>query len=334
MLNALSTSISSIISLFLQTLRLAALLPALCFVVVNQFVVPQILGLDPEATKELQFLQQPVWTILITMIVGYTLSALNIPIIRFFEGYSYRFTRLGEYLTNMRIMEKRRLKSCAEFYSAFLQASQELLSDEATVNKLRNGLYPAIYAALGEANRYLEDSFPGSDAAVLPTDLGNSIAVFEEYPRQRYSIDAVALWAHMLPVLSEQQYSGFVEREKATLDFMLNMSVLTAFLAAEAITLVAMGYGLPIWVAFILSSLAYFVFYRGSVIAARNWGEAVKTAFDLYRYELAARLSLRPVWSMSEETTQWKRLSSFLRGFDEGCVGYDYPLPKSKSEEL
>jgi hypothetical protein len=33
----------STVSLFLQTLRFSALLPALCFVVLNQLVLPQVL---------------------------------------------------------------------------------------------------------------------------------------------------------------------------------------------------------------------------------------------------------------------------------------------------
>lgn len=327
MLNALSTSISNIASLFLQTLRFSALLPTLCFVTLNQFVFPQMLGLDPETHETLGFFQQYTWTVLLTVVIGYTLSALNLPIIRLFEGYPFRFTWWGAALMQQQKEEKWKLKSRRHFYQEFYHLSKDVLLSQYTEEELETGLYCRIRVELGQLNYELDKHFPEQDAAVLPTKLGNSIAAFEEYPMRHYGIDAIQLWSHLLPVLSEKQYATFVEREKALLDFMLNMALLMSILSLEGIILELLGYRTGIWLTLISAAGAY-SFYRGAIASALSWGKTVKVAFDLYRHELADRLALRPAWSLSEEKDQWERLSDFIENPAQGQFDYDYPLPR------
>jgi ABC-type multidrug transport system fused ATPase/permease subunit len=333
MLSALSTSISNIVSLFLQTLRFSALLPALFFVAFNQFILPEVLGLDPQSDNTLEFFQQPAWTILLTVIIAYTLSTLNIPIIRLFEGYGYRHSLLGAWSRQKQIekmqREEKYLRLCSQFYTK----SKSMLESEYTEDEIsKTRLYSIIQAEVSSVRQKRNRQFPSKEAFVLPTALGNSIAAFEEYPDRHYGIDAINLWSRLLPILSEKQYAGFVQREKAALDFMLHSSVLMGCLGFEGVffELLDLRWGIELF--FIFLPIAY-CFYRGSIAAASNWGESVKVAFDLYRYELAKRLSLRPVWSMSEEKVQWKQLSDFIRYPNREFVDYGYPLPRETKKE-
>jgi hypothetical protein len=333
MLNALSSSIGNIVSLFLQTLRFSALLPALFFVTLNQFVLPQFLGLDPATNKPLEFVQQPAWTILLTIVIGYTLSVLNTPIIRIFEGYPYRRSHWGALARQEQVAIKRQseqyLRSCWQFY----KQAEAILAGKYTEEELSQTRFYSIIRAEYRNVRYrLDRSFPREEASVLPTSLGNSIAAFEEYPKHHYGIDAIHMWSRLLPLLSDKQFSNFVEREKAAMDFMLNMSLLMGFLASEGVFLELYGCRLSIQLFFIALPVAY-AFYRGAIYCAFNWGETVKVAFDLYRYELASQLSLRPVWSMSEERDQWKRVSNFILDPAQDYADYDYPLPRETETE-
>jgi hypothetical protein len=332
-LNALSTSIGDIISLFLQTLRFAALLPAFCFVVVNQFIFFRPLYLDAQARESLELFQQPLlWTIAVTIVLGYTLSALNVPIIRLFEGYPFRFTWWGGALTEKQSEKKRKMQLRKNFYLKFYQVSKDILSSRYSDIELNARLYSRMSAKVGDIDYELRNHFPGEESAILPTRLGNSIAAFEEYPQRRYGIDAIELWSHLLPILSDKQYSIFVEREKATLDFMLNMALLTSILAFEGIISRLCGYQISMWLVLAFAAAAFF-FYRGAIDSALGWGGTVKVAFDLYRYDLANQLALRSVWSFPREKDQWRNLSDFLQDPDEERpikeqVNYDYPLPK------
>ena len=83
------------------------------------------------------------------------------------------------------------------------------------------------------------------------------------------------------------------------------------------------------WIALGSLSAAFLFYHWGAVNCARNWGETVRTAFDLYRYDLAKRLALEPFGDMLEEHIRWEAFSSFIkRGSYEDFGAFRYPLPK------
>jgi hypothetical protein len=333
MLSTLSTTISNLISLFLQSLRFSALFPALCFVIFNQWILLPLLR--PHISEDtLKMVQQPTWTLLFTIWVGYTLTVLNIPIIRFYEGYPYRETWWGRRLRDCQRKVKNRLIARTRYYARLLKASQDILPCNFPKEDFEQSLFFKwlVYEYSLAQNRL--DHFPEDDASLLPTALGNAIAAFESYPGHRYGIHAIHMWPRLLPILADKEYAIFVEREKATLDFMLNFSVLSALFGLECVIArllvvarlleVGQAYSLVSLPAFVLSGL----FYAGAKGPARNWGETVKVAFDLYRYELAERLALRRFWSKTEEKTRWKTFSDFILGDDEEFGDFKYPLPR------
>lgn len=328
MLSTLSTTISNLISLFLQSLRFSALFPALCFVIFNQWILLPLLR-SHISEDTLQAAQHPAWTLLFTIWIGYTLTVLNISIIRFYEGYPYRETRWGRHLRDCQRRKKGELSARKEYYATLLsKVYQEILPSNYPREEFEQSLFFKwlMYEYSLVQNRL--DDFPEDDASLLPTALGNTIAAFEQYPGHRYGIHAICMWPRLLPVLSDKEYAIFVEREKATLDFMLNFSVLSALFGLECVVVRLLRVG-QVWafvpiLAFVVSSL----FYAGARRPANNWGETVKVAFDLYRYELAERLSLRRFWSKAEEKTQWETFSNFILGDDEEFGDFEYPLPQ------
>ena len=60
----------------------------------------------------------------------------------------------------------------------------------------------------------LAEWFPPKRDRCAPTALANLMAAFEAYPWDCYRIDAVCMWSRLLPVLTEEKYAIFVEREK------------------------------------------------------------------------------------------------------------------------
>lgn len=327
MLSTLSTTISNLISLFLQSLRFSALFPALCFVIFNQWILLPLL--EPPINEDtLKMARQPTWTLLFTIWIGYTINVLNVPIIRFFEGYPYRETSWGRRLRNDQRKVKRELSARKRYYATLLKAGQVKLPSNFPREEFeQSSFFKWVMYEYSLAQSKL-DHFPEDDTSLLPTALGNTIAAFENYPSNRYGIRAIHMWPRLLPILSDKEYAIFVEREKATLDFMLNFSVLSALFGLECIVARLFGVGqewslVPL-LAFVVSGL----FYAGAKGPASNWGETVKVAFDLYRYELAERLALRRVWSKAEEKTRWETFSDFILGDDEEFGDFEYPLPR------
>lgn len=333
MLSTLSTTISNLVSLFLQSLRFSALFPTLCFVLFNQWILLPLLG--PHISEDtLEAAQHPAWTLLFTIWIGYMLTVLNIPIIRFYEGYPYRETSWGRRLRDCQRRKKRELSARKEYYATLLsKVYQEILPSNYPREEFEQSPFFKwlVYEYSLAQNRL--DHFPEDDASLLPTALGNTIAAFESYPGNRYGINAVYIWPRLLPILSDKEYAIFVEREKATLDFMLNFSVLSALFGLECfvVRLLAMAKLLEVGqvcsLVSLLASVASGLFYVGAQGPARNWGETVKVAFDLYRYELAERLALRRFWSKTEEKTRWRTFSDFILG-DEEFGDFKYPLPR------
>jgi hypothetical protein len=303
MLDALSTTLTNTITLLVKSFRLSSLFPALCFVVTNYFLFLSHLPeydtptwLRDEGFGHLIFL-----TFLLTALIGYILNYLNFPLIYLAEGYPLRNTRWGRFMIIWYREQKKRLEKQAK-----LPGSEQKFYEEK-----------------------LADYFPRDGDGCAPTALGNVMAAFEAYPSQRYGIDAVYMWPRLLPVLSKEKYAVFVEREKEGFDFFLNFSVLSGVLAVEGVLLrLLLKRPMFTWVALASGCVAFLSYYWGAVNCARNWGETIKTAFDLYRYQLAERLALEPFKDKKDETETWEAISYFIkRGRWDDFRLFRYPLP-------
>jgi hypothetical protein len=296
MLGALSTSLTETFSLVIKSFRLSSLFPALCFVWVNYFFfLPRLLealGMRLENGNSIPLL------FLLTALIGYTLNYLNFPLIYLAEGYPFRKTEWGRFMISWYDARRDWLK----------QQCQDSLDKD-----------------------HLSDCFPPEKKECAPTALGNVMLAFETYPPERYGIDAVYMWPRLLPVLREQKYAVFVEREKEGFDFFLNFAVLSGVLAVESVLLrLFLEQLLFTWVA-LVSVCAAFSFYQAAIRCAIQWGETVKTAFDLYRYQLAEKLALDPFVDKIDETEKWEDVSYFIKhDSGEEFGAFHYPQPREK----
>jgi hypothetical protein len=168
---------------------------------------------------------------------------------------------------------------------------------------------------------------------IQPTALGNQITDGKKRASNRYRIDVANLWPHLMSVLSEKGYAAQVEREKAAFDFFLNLSVLSTVFVVECVLARALlgwpGLALVPWAAL---GMAY-VFYRLAVPSADKWYDWINAAFDLYRYQLAERLALKPFENANKELERWWGLSRFIQGEQDTFDGLDYTLPKPKATQ-
>ena len=146
------------------------------------------------------------------------------------------------------------------------------------------------------------------------------IRSFENYPQNQYGMAAITLYPRLMAKV-DVAYATAIEDTKASLDFMLNSTTLSALLAvllllsglayppSFSIVSLFVRWLLPV---FLLSLLSVW-FYHQSVGRAVAWGDLVKGSFDLYRNELLKQLgySQQPK-TIEEERQIWQNISKRL----------------------
>jgi hypothetical protein len=156
------------------------------------------------------------------------------------------------------------------------------------------------------------NEYPGAEL-VLPTRLGNVVRAFEEYPRAVYGISAISLWPRLIAVV-DKDYKPVLDEAKASLDFMINASFLSGLLSASIFVAGLLVPERIHWVPWLLqlslAALAARLFYVASIGQAASWGAQVKSAFDLFRWDLLKKLGYeRPGISPEAERELWKHVS-------------------------
>jgi hypothetical protein len=160
-------------------------------------------------------------------------------------------------------------------------------------------------------------NYPHSRELVKATRLGNAIQSFEEYPQRQYKIDAVGFLPQLFAKMSVQ-YAADIENKKTIVDLLLNSSMLSMILALELLVagvwsaepFVSWQLGIT-WMFFIVTFVALsYICYLVVIDRAKAWGDGVKAAFDLYRWELLEQLGYKQKpSSRNEERAIWLKIT-------------------------
>lgn len=326
--------ISSLSQQFGRALVLGALLPMAVFLTIAALsmglLFPPTGGLLAAATN----IQVDRLLILAVITLGMTglLHNLNGPIIRFFEGYPWRQTwwgrwRSAHFRQQLQALQERQAELAA-------QLAQPHAPDDVA----------ALYKEIGEVVYRLRREYPLTTGSVLPTRLGNVIRSYEHYPRRQYGMSSITLWPRLLGVM-DSNYAAMIGDAKIAFDFMLNSALLNALLVVALLfvglfpeaarTLLQAGATsanfYAIWAPLLTALLvATVLFYRSAVGQAFTWGELVKGAFDLYRWELLEKMGYRcRPQSVAEERKLWRNISQQII---YGDPPQSEPVPYSMGE--
>jgi len=301
----MSNLLSAVSGQFGKTLIFSTLLPVIIFIVLARVFAVPLLPPDLQILGGFEALD-PQWKLAVTTFVALVLTGLlynlNIPIIRFYEGYPWRESWIGKWKIE-------RARSRFDALKARWRGMRTLVYASSPADEILDR-----WREIGSA---VNRQFPNERGLVLPTRLGNTIRSFEVYPNVQYEMDAIVLWPRLLGVM-EKEYAAAVDEAKSSFDFMLNCAVLSA--ATSALILVT-GLLRPIPLAVPGRSAAWLIeiaafallshlFYLVSVGRAAAWGEMVKGAFDLYRGALLRKLGYEEApATRAEERQLWDDLS-------------------------
>jgi uncharacterized repeat protein (TIGR01451 family) len=317
----MSNILSAISGHFGKNLILGTFLPVVLFVTLSLIFVVPLFPSDWPLFKPIITLdtQGKIIAIsFITIVLTGLLFNLNIPILRFYEGYPWMESWIGKWFIRRR--QEQFLAASAQ------RLGMRILIREMKKNKKDEELISKLSAKRARVALRVNNEFPSKRSLIIPTRLGNVIRSFEEYPDRQYGIGAITLWPRLVAKI-DKEYAVVVDDSRTSFDFMLNISVLSA--ATALLILVAGLFYFPpsslffslnstskrlmivFWLITILAFLLLsYVSYVGAIPRANSYGAKVKSAFDLYRTDLLKQLGYERVpKTLKEERSLWDAIS-------------------------
>jgi hypothetical protein len=149
-----------------------------------------------------------------------------------------------------------------------------------------------------------------AEERLLPSALGNALRAAEDDAGQRYGLETVLIWPGLYVVLSEQA-RAIVDDQRTQLDVVARLAATLAVTALLATGLLWRWWPWVVVVPMGLLGLAWFA-YRAAVSAAVAYGDGLRLAFDLYRFDLLRTLHLPLPQDSGSELAANLRLSEFL----------------------
>lgn len=268
-----------------------AVLSGAIFTVLNAFGISA-------TPQNLEALAGTAIAIAVVWLVSVTLLAMNFGILRFLEGYPKWYPFRSRQRT-WKLRFRKTAKPMLRLQEEIDKASDDLIEEPLIPDGFEIDLRRAV------------ENFPDAEELVLPTEFGNTFRALEVYSRVVYGIDAIPTWPRLQAVMPEQFKKQLAEA-KSLLDFSVNLVVggtsTTFFYFVLAVWMRDLpSYWLPI--AAIVISIGS---YRAALVAVRQYGAHVKSAFDLYRGELAKQLGLEIPRSPKDERDMWETVSRVL----------------------
>jgi hypothetical protein len=317
--NAITNYLEKLGSNFL----IAAMIPSLGLVIVSIFVFDPILQVSSAFQIDngiFPLFDISILVIVPTVIIGYTLTALNTFILKFFEGYVFfhRFpsmrrsqARKANKLIEQREDLKRNIKSLG-------QKKNRSAEEELSLNALKTAYYVTVAT--------YDQLYPPPNAEIMPTQFGNILKASEAYSGTRYGMDAVQFWPRLWHVIPSS-YRKTIDDTRNELSFLVNMSALSVVFYFFCILAILNNAPLPgttpDWGIVLDNSLRYILagtlaflanrfFNKAAIFSVGDFGIMIRSAYDLFRLDLLEQFRLKQPKDSVEEFQIWQNLGELM----------------------
>jgi hypothetical protein len=323
---------SAVSGTFTKPIVFGMLFPTLLFLVFFSLFVSPMLPWEPQVMARVAALD-PEWKLaaftLAAVVIAVFLYTLNVQIIRWFQGYPWSDGPIADWLVSrhrepleweLKLLPH--LDACRKAVDGVVREKRKQIRETMTGTQRLNALAAlerregALAEELDRGQRIVVErhffEYP-KPASVLPTDFGNVVRSFENYAYRQYRIAAVPLWPRFRAKL-DSGYAASIDEAKSHVDMSLNLSLLSGVLFLHVLFL---GIVFPApsqtwqWIAkLIVTAVAARVMYRVAVARTMDWGNLVRGAFDLYRFDVLKALGFRQEpRTLEDERKLWGRIS-------------------------
>lgn len=319
-MGGIGTVLSTISGHFGRVLVLGTMLPVVIFFAITGVLTVPLVTPVPLVARVLELDAEWQAGVVLTLIVVTTglLYVLNDTIIRFYGGYQWQHSWIARFLTWRH--RKRYLRATEHWHGlrtlqhARQKANLRPPAKLSREQELLDGLLEARRADFGQV---VNGRYPPKPSSVMPTELGNLLRSFDNYPLRHYRMSTGSLWPRLAGVI-DPAFAQSIDNEKVYFDFMINSSVLSVVVAASLVTAGLFGV-LPIGGLRVLLlegavlATASYVAYRGAIVRAATWGRRMNAAFDLYRWKLLDQLGYRDIpTSVAQERNLWDNITKWM----------------------
>lgn len=266
---------------------------------------------------------------ILTIIIGFTLTALNTFILKMFEGYVKPFPlHIAYYLSYRKHLKKAQ---------SLIQQRDKL---EVNIRELKKTIRNDPSRHVEELEKLMEQHYkvaaeyaliyPEDLSDIMPSRFGNTLKAAENYPGERYGLDGVQFWPRLVHVIPTE-YKLSIDNTRNELSFLVNMSILSAlfsFLSLLAIFFSMAGIdgaGTDTKIYFEFWSLAgkyiiyatfgiiscYF-FYNTSIFSVSSFGLMIRSSFDLFRLDLLKKFGVEKPTDSIKEFDVWNQLNELI----------------------
>jgi hypothetical protein len=281
--------------LFGRGFVLGFLLPSILFCIYIQTL--ELRGPLLPSIEQFSSITRITPVVLAALVLAVVLIALNRSIVRFLEGY-------GAY-NPLIVLKGRKLKHFTEKIAPIYAEAKRL--DE--MRKTNPQEQPTIIDFPRNLERVVK-SFPDREEHILATTFGNTMRAFEVYSRVVYNMEAIALWPRLYSVIPKGSQDQ-VSDSRAMIDFNANILILSCVSIIFAILDFVRRYERDTYSLIMLAIPLITVIYSWMALpqSAQQWGEVIKSNFDLHRVQLAKALGLTVPDTLEGERTMWGEVS-------------------------
>jgi hypothetical protein len=166
-------------------------------------------------------------------------------------------------------------------------------------------------------------SYPAAER-LLPTRLGNTLRAAEDEAGQRYGLATVTMWPRLYPYLSDR-LTQMVDDARNQLDLTVRLCVVLGIAALISTALLA-AHGWWLTVPAVTAALSW-VAYRAAVRAAASYGQTLRQAFDLHRFDMLRGLHYPLPADPVQELAFNRQLSQYFQegpDNEEPAFAYDH----------
>jgi hypothetical protein len=284
-----------------------------------------------------EFWKYGLGILLLGIILSFSLSSLNTFLLKVLEGYVF-FEHFPLFL-NREKRRERRIRQKLNWTTRKLQKIK-ILNANCKRESIRER-YGYHIAKLKLQQYQLatehQNSFPSNPAEILPTRFGNILKAAEYYSTDRYGIDAVPLWPRLVYVI-DKNYLDFIDQSNNQLSFLVNcmfLSISFSCISLPASIFLILTRQSNSWFYILLSILGIFtayIFHRASLFSVGQYGDMIRSAYDLFRFDLLKILRHPLPTNSTLEKVKWQSISEYMNTGDrsELTFTYDFHDPSEK----
>jgi hypothetical protein len=237
------------------------------------------------------------------LVVSAVLQPFQVTYLRLLEGY-WGSSQLAMLLSRVGVASQRR-------------GRQILLASSQTDKIDQNAITQQEYERMNVAAYHLYHNYPGNEARLLPTALGNVLRSAEARPFENYGLDALVTWPILMPIISSDLKATLAD-QRNQLDLAARMGF--TFMLCTALGIIYL-YRWGWWIIIPLGTLGLsYLSYRAAITTAIGFGDSIQAAYHLHRFDMLAALHLPLPADRAAEICSNQQLSNFLKDSREHLI--------------